>query len=332
MCSDGQNGRRRGRAEWGKGVENAPILSAATTASSPPPGGPGRNGGREGGASQSPRSADLPGRPGSPPPARRRETAGGAEGSPSPAAAARRPSHRLRCGQTARAPAPPLSPRAPAEEGRRRTPRRTQTQTRPGPGPGPGRRCKGAGAADLPSSAVSILSGGAVVTQPRGSPGRGRSLRGPTGRRGGRRERSRPGQVRVLRCGRGSESQARAEGAGEADRAGRRGAGEGRGARPGRGAGRKGRAAGEASLPAAAVRAVRAVPAFRASSERCAGRPGCSARSSGILEGGSGGGEPSPGYGARPWGACGNTRPDILVLRACSESRKMQFCSAPGWF
>lgn len=229
----------------GKGVENAPIPSAATTASSPPLGGQGRNGGRGGGASQGPRSADLPGRPGSPPPARRRETVGGAEGSPSPAAAARRPPHRLRCGQTALAPAPPLSSRAAAEEGRRRTPR-PGPGPEPGPRPGPGRRCKGAGAADLPSSAVSILSGGAVVTQPRGSPGRGRSLRGRTGRRGGRRERSRPGQVRVLRCGRGSDSQARAEGAGEADRAGRRGAGEGRGrgARPGRGAARKGRGDG----------------------------------------------------------------------------------------
>ncbi|CAI9156554.1 unnamed protein product [Rangifer tarandus platyrhynchus] len=62
-------------------------------------------------------------------------------------------------------------------------------------------QAQGAGAADLPSSAVSILSGGAAVTQPRGSSGRGRSLPAGAGKgkgRGGRRrERSR------ARAGRG---------------------------------------------------------------------------------------------------------------------------------
>lgn len=67
----------------------------------------------------------------------------------------------------------------------------------------------------MSSSAVSILSGGAVVTQPRGSRGRGRSLPAGAGRVGGEEgggSGAGPRQVRGLRCERGSERKERAGG------------------------------------------------------------------------------------------------------------------------
>lgn len=162
--------------------------------------GPAGCGGREGRASRGRRSPDAPGPAGSPPSARAGGTRRGAPRGPLPLpVAAHRPSRRLLGGQTARAPAQPLSPRAPAPRGGA-APRRpgpaARLQRRGGdtdwartqaPGPGRGRRRL------TFFGGVHLVWGGggdaaARLPRPRPEPsGRG----GEGGRGGGRREWSR---------------------------------------------------------------------------------------------------------------------------------------------
>lgn len=97
----------------------------------------------------------------------------------------------------------------------RRPPRRAPAAhlERRGPGrgtnPGADARARAPRVADLPSSAVSILSGG-------GGGDAATSSRGRAGKEGGEEEEGAgPGQVRALRCERGSERKERGEGEGE---------------------------------------------------------------------------------------------------------------------
>lgn len=176
----------------GEGCGKRPRTAAAATAA--PFSGPARDGGDKGGHAglEQPRGPDPGPGPG-PCPA----------GSPPPSAA--RAGNR---GGRAEGHLPLTGPEAQGVDKRPRGPPRRDPAAhleRRGPGrgtnPGADARARAPRVADLPSSAVSILSGGAAVTQPRGS-------RGRAGKEGGERRRE-PGPGRCVRSGAREEARGR---------------------------------------------------------------------------------------------------------------------------